>query len=78
LDWPGAGFPPLAHVDVHDGGQGHIHLDLRYMLRVSGDDRPRPPDSESPDVRWFDFDEAIGIADDGLIGLLRRERPVRP
>ncbi len=27
-----AGVPPLAHLDVHAGGRGHTHLDLRYVL----------------------------------------------
>ena len=45
LEWPAAGAsgaPPLAHVDVHDGGRGHTHLDLRYLLAVRGRRRPGP------------------------------------
>jgi 8-oxo-dGTP pyrophosphatase MutT (NUDIX family) len=68
LPWPGG--PPLVHVDVHPGGRGHRHLDLRYLL-FAGDDDPVAPDGESPDVRWFDWDEAIAIADPGLAGALR-------
>jgi 8-oxo-dGTP pyrophosphatase MutT (NUDIX family) len=68
----GAGpVPALAHVDVHEGGRGHTHLDLRYQMRVAGDDDPRPPPGESQDVRWFDWREAIDIADPGLSGFLR-------
>ena len=68
LPWPGA--PPLVHVDVHPGGEGHRHLDLRYLL-FAGNADPTPPDGESPDVRWFDWDEAIAVADPGLVGALR-------
>ena len=66
--WPND--PRLAHLDVHDGGRGHTHLDLRYELQVRGDPRPRPPAGESPDVRWFGWSEAIAVADAGLAGYL--------
>jgi 8-oxo-dGTP pyrophosphatase MutT (NUDIX family) len=75
LGWPSPGIPALAHLDVHDGGGGHTHLDLRYVLNVCGDDTPHPPPGESQDVRWFGWDEAIGSADAGLVGLLRLCRP---
>jgi 8-oxo-dGTP pyrophosphatase MutT (NUDIX family) len=65
------GAPPLAHVDVHAGGRGHTHLDLRYVVTVDGDDEPAPPQGESQDVRWFGWSEAIAIADLGLKGFLR-------
>jgi len=32
---------------------------------------PAPGAEESQDVRWFAWDEAIEIADDGLLGILR-------
>jgi hypothetical protein len=54
---------------VHDGGRGHTHLDLRYVLRASGDD-PRPPPGESQDAAWFPWPDAIAVADPGLRGLL--------
>ena len=59
----------VAHVDVHDGGRGHTHLDLRYLLRTSGDD-PRPPPGESQDAAWFSWRDAVAVADPGLRGLL--------
>jgi 8-oxo-dGTP pyrophosphatase MutT (NUDIX family) len=61
--------PRLLHVDVHTAGP-HVHLDLRYLLAVEGDDQPRPPANESQDVRWMGWPEAVAIADDGLAGLL--------
>ena len=66
---------PLAHLDVHPGGRGHRHLDLRYLLAVTGDDEPRPPAGESQEVRWFDWDQAVAVADPGLGGLLTHLRP---
>jgi 8-oxo-dGTP pyrophosphatase MutT (NUDIX family) len=71
-----AGSEPslLVHVDVHDGGRGHTHLDLRYVLEVVGDDTPQPPAGESQDVLWFGWDQAIEVADPGLAGLLRSEQ----
>jgi 8-oxo-dGTP pyrophosphatase MutT (NUDIX family) len=69
------GIPPLAHVDVHDGGRGHTHLDLRYLLAVEGDEEPAPPSGESQDVRWFAWPDAVAIADPGLVGFLRAHCP---
>lgn len=65
--------PELVHVDVHPGPRGHTHLDLRYLLHAPDTD-PSPPVGESPDARWFSWDEAIAIADVGLIGALRSVR----
>ena len=65
--------PQLVHVDVHPAGE-HTHLDLRYV--VSGDDRdPRPGPGESPDARWFEWAEAMAIADPALVGALRAIAP---
>jgi 8-oxo-dGTP pyrophosphatase MutT (NUDIX family) len=61
--------PRIAHVDVHDGGRGHTHLDLRYLLN-GPDQNPRPPAGESQEVAWFGWDDAVEVADAGLRGLL--------
>jgi 8-oxo-dGTP pyrophosphatase MutT (NUDIX family) len=66
--WPAR--PPLVHVDVHPGPHGHLHLDLRYLLRVPGDS-PRPAAGESQDGRWVSWPEALAVADVGLVGALR-------
>lgn len=65
--------PPLFHVDVHPGPRGHTHLDLRYVV-VGGSADPAPPAGESPEVHWFGLDEAIDLADEGLVGALRSWR----
>jgi 8-oxo-dGTP pyrophosphatase MutT (NUDIX family) len=75
--WPSP-VPTLAHVDVHPGGRGHIHLDLRYVLRVAGGTVPAPGDDESQEVRWFPWPEAIRTADPGLAGYLRAVTDGRP
>lgn len=65
--------PHLVHVDVHPAGE-HVHLDLRYL--VGGDDRdPQPEPGESPQARWFRWDEAVAVADAALVGALRALRP---
>jgi 8-oxo-dGTP pyrophosphatase MutT (NUDIX family) len=66
LAHPSAG-PRIVHVDVHPGGRGHTHLDVRYLLGAQDGD-PRPAPGESQDVRWFGWDEAIATADLGLHG----------
>jgi len=69
------GVPRLAHVDVHAGGRGHTHLDLRYVL-AGGDADPDPPAGESQEVGWFDWATAIELAgDDRLKALLRTLAP---
>jgi len=61
--------PHLLHLDVHEAALGHTHLDLRYLL--IGEDRdPDPPPGESPEARWFGWDEAMAMADVALIDAL--------
>ena len=61
--------PRIVHVDVHPGGRGHTHLDVRYLLQAPAVP-PRPPTDESQDVAWFTLVAAIAIADPGLRGFL--------
>ena len=68
--------PRLVHVDVHPGGRGHTHLDLRYLLGAPDLD-PAPPEGESPDVVWFDWPAAIERADDPRLASLLRWLSVR-
>ena len=63
--------PVLIHVDVHAAAKGHVHLDLRYLLVVTGDDEPKPRPGESTDVKWYSWDDAMDMADDALVGALQ-------
>jgi 8-oxo-dGTP pyrophosphatase MutT (NUDIX family) len=60
----------MIHVDVHDAPHSHVHLDLRYLI-LADDDEPRPAPGESQQCRWFPPAEAMGMADEGLVGALR-------
>ncbi len=64
----------LIHVDVHLGGRGHTHLDLRYLCAAPDLD-PTPPAGESQEAFWFSWKAAIEMADDGLRGLLNARQP---
>jgi 8-oxo-dGTP pyrophosphatase MutT (NUDIX family) len=74
---PPPGAAQLVHLDVHPAAKGHTHLDLRYLLALAdnADADPAPPPGESQHVRWFTWDDAIALADAGLIDALRRLRP---
>jgi 8-oxo-dGTP pyrophosphatase MutT (NUDIX family) len=61
--------PRLVHVDVHEAALGHVHLDLRYLL-LGGDADPDPPQGESPEARWCDWDEAQAMVDVALADAL--------
>jgi 8-oxo-dGTP pyrophosphatase MutT (NUDIX family) len=70
----GDGTPELVHVDVHEGGRGHTHLDLRYLID-GGEADPDPPEGESQQIAWFAWDRAIELADPGLRGALESLHP---
>ena len=69
--------PPLVHVDVHSGGRKHVHLDLRYLVEAPHQP-PTPPEGESQQVAWFQWHQAISMADAGLEGVLRALQPGTP
>jgi 8-oxo-dGTP pyrophosphatase MutT (NUDIX family) len=68
--------PWLYHLDAHPAGE-HFHLDLRYLLYCDDTD-PAPAAGESQEVRWFGLDEAVAMADKGLVDGLRRLQAARP
>lgn len=55
--------PRLVHVDVHDGGRGHLHLDLEYLLLAEPGAVFTPAVGESQDARWVAIDEVGDWAD---------------
>lgn len=65
------GIPRLVHVDVHPGPRGHLHLDLRYLLRAEAGAVPAPGDGESPAVAWFDVVDACRVGDRSLEAAVR-------
>jgi 8-oxo-dGTP pyrophosphatase MutT (NUDIX family) len=65
-----APMPALAHVDVHPGGRGHTHLDLRYWLEAPGESDPSPPADESQEIGWFSWEGAVRIAEPAMAGIL--------
>ena len=64
----------VVHVDVHPGGRGHTHLDVRYRF-TADDAEPAPPPGESPEVAWFGWEQAAAVADSGLATALTAVRP---
>jgi 8-oxo-dGTP pyrophosphatase MutT (NUDIX family) len=74
---PPDGRPVLLRLDVHRGGPArrHTHLDLCYLL-CAPDLDPVPGPGESPDVRWFGWEEARAVADEALRGALDAARAV--
>ena len=63
------GQAELAHVDVHAGGRGHTHLDLRYVLQAEEAD-PAPPPGESQEVHWFTWSQAPARAEPAMMAIL--------
>jgi 8-oxo-dGTP pyrophosphatase MutT (NUDIX family) len=61
----------LFHVDQHPGPRGHTHYDLRYVVVAPPLD-PSPPEGESPDVVWFDFDAAQRQCEPTLVPALAK------
>jgi 8-oxo-dGTP pyrophosphatase MutT (NUDIX family) len=61
----------LYQVDLHPGPKGHTHYDLRYVVVAPPLD-PSPPENESPEVYWFDFDAAQKRCEPALVPVLDR------
>jgi 8-oxo-dGTP pyrophosphatase MutT (NUDIX family)/GNAT superfamily N-acetyltransferase len=76
-DAHGERVPQLVHIDVHGGPRKHTHLDLRYLVEAPSV-APTPPAGESQDVQWFQWHQAIAIAEPGLEGALRSLQPGEP
>jgi 8-oxo-dGTP pyrophosphatase MutT (NUDIX family) len=74
VSYPRSG-PVMLHVDVHPAANGHVHLDVRYLMSAPDED-PAPPPDESQEVAWFSWENAAEVADDALLGALRSARRV--
>lgn len=61
----------LVHVDVHEGGRGHLHLDLRWLLHGDGSAPFAPAAGESPDLRWVPVDEIDAWGDASVADAVR-------
>lgn len=73
---PPAG-PLLLHVDEHPGPDGHVHLDLRYLLLTARDTAPAGAgettgDGPGPTLRWCSIEEAARLTDRSLARALGR------
>lgn len=66
--------PTPLHVDVHEGGRGHLHLDLRYLLIAPPGAPLRPPPEESQEVAWLTWQQALELGDESLRGALAAAR----
>jgi len=54
------------HVDVHEGPRGHVHLDIRYLLRLPVGAAFAPGPRESQVVRWMTYAEAAAAGDQSV------------
>ena len=54
---------PVLHVDVHEGPRGHVHLDVRWLVRTPAGVVPAPAPGESQDVTWFAPRDALATTD---------------
>jgi len=64
--------PKVVHLDEHPGPDGHVHLDLRYLL-LAEEGAPRAGEGEhtgqgpGPTLRWVDATELAMLADRSLV-----------
>lgn len=49
--------PVLVHVDVHEGGRGHLHLDTRYVLLADAAAPFAPAPGESTELAWVPVED---------------------
>lgn len=68
------GGPALVHVHVHDGGRGHVHLDVRYLLLADPDQPFAPGPGESRELDWFPVAAVAGMTDASVTAALDAAR----
>jgi 8-oxo-dGTP pyrophosphatase MutT (NUDIX family) len=70
--------PSIVHVDEHPGPDGHLHLDLRYLLLVDAAAGPGAAAEDAdertvgPDLRWVHI-----VGGDGGLEALGADRSLR-
>jgi 8-oxo-dGTP pyrophosphatase MutT (NUDIX family) len=65
------GVPRLVHVDVHEGGRGHLHLDLRYALVGDRTAAFAPAPGESRQLQWVAVEEIDAWGDASVADAVR-------
>lgn len=68
------GAPRLVHVDVHEGGRGHLHLDLRFLLWGDGASPFAPAAGESRALQWVPVSEIDAWGDASVTDAVRAAR----
>lgn len=71
----------LVHVDVHEGGRGHLHLDLRWLLHGDGAAPFAPASGESTELRWVPVADIDAWGDASVTDAVRAgaaRLPTRP
>lgn len=63
--------PRVIHLDEHEGPDGHIHLDLRYLLQADREASPltsgeRSGDAQGSVLRWVDLADVASESDRSL------------
>lgn len=61
----------LVHVDVHEGGRGHLHLDLRWLLHGDGAAPFAPAAGESQQLAWVPVGEVDAWGDASVADAVR-------
>ncbi len=75
--------PALSHildVDIHPipyyagkGEPAHLHYDVRYLFRLTGDDEIFTVSDESLDMRWCGYEEALTLTGAGSVARMLKK-----
>ena len=75
-----AAIPHILDIDIHaipynakKGEPSHLHYDVRYLFRLTGDDENFTVSDESLAMRWCRYEEALALTDEGSIARLLRK-----
>lgn len=65
------GDPKIFHLDVHETPSGHVHYDIRFLVKTT-DVYPNPPNGESQNVAWFSRSTFAKLNEPGLNGAIKK------